>query len=95
MLPGRNTDPDHLGMLIERERVTVTAAVTTVWARFIEKVEAGTYDLSSLKRILIGGMSIAELARRAIRRARDRDPPRLGHDRDVADGHDVEAEHED
>ncbi len=60
VLPGRNTDPDTLGMLVERERVTVTAAVTTVWARFIETVEAGTYDVSSLERILIGGMSIAD-----------------------------------
>jgi acyl-CoA synthetase (AMP-forming)/AMP-acid ligase II len=60
VLPGKNTEPDHIGRLVERERATVSCAVTTVWARFIDVVEAGTYDVSSLKRILIGGMPIAE-----------------------------------
>jgi len=60
VLPGRDTEPDRVARLIERERVTVTCAVPTVWARFVDLVDAGSYDLSSLKRILVGGAAIAE-----------------------------------
>ena len=60
VLPGRDTDPDRLAALIERERVTVSCAVPTVWARFADLLDAGRYDLSSLHRILIGGASVSE-----------------------------------
>jgi fatty-acyl-CoA synthase len=60
VLPGRYTDPEQLAQVIEGERVTVTCGVPTVWARFIDLVEAGSYDLSSLRRILCGGAAIAE-----------------------------------
>jgi fatty-acyl-CoA synthase len=60
VLPGRNTDPQPLARLIEAERVTITCGVPTIWARFIDLVDSGSYDLSSLRRILVGGAAIAE-----------------------------------
>jgi fatty-acyl-CoA synthase len=54
VLAGRQTEPDELAALIEQEHVTVAAAVTTVWTRLAELMDAG-HDLSSLRRILCGG----------------------------------------
>ena len=89
VLTGRNTDPDHLARLIERERVTVTCAVPTVWARFLEVLE------SRHVRPLVAAPNPrrrrgdGRLRGRALRRARDRDPACLGHDGDVAERDDV------
>ena len=61
VLPGGNTDAEGIADLIDREAVTVTAAVTTVWIEM-----AGFYDerddieLESLDRVLIGGTSPPE-----------------------------------
>ncbi len=52
-LPGRATSPRDLLGLIERRRVTVAAAATTVWnlaAPFLEE-----FDLSSLRLVMSGG----------------------------------------
>jgi acyl-CoA synthetase (AMP-forming)/AMP-acid ligase II len=40
--------------------VTITCGVPTIWARLIELVDSGSYDLSSLRRILVGGAAISE-----------------------------------
>jgi fatty-acyl-CoA synthase len=60
VLPWRNTDPESIAGLIEAERATITCGVPTIWARFIDLVDSGSYDLSSLRRILVGGAAIAE-----------------------------------
>jgi fatty-acyl-CoA synthase len=60
VLPGRDTEPDHVAKLMEQERVTAACAVPTVWARFIDVLDSGRYDLSSFKRLLVGGSAISE-----------------------------------
>ena len=55
VLPGRSTDPAHLRHLIQTERVTVAAAVQTVWLGLVDLLEREGGELPSLKRILIGG----------------------------------------
>jgi acyl-CoA synthetase (AMP-forming)/AMP-acid ligase II len=55
VLPGRDTSPEHFAELVQSERVTVAAGVPTLWVRFLEELENGTRDLSSLTRVLSGG----------------------------------------
>lgn len=55
VLPGRSLDPKHLRALIEREGVTVAAAVHTVWLGLVDLIESQGGQLPSLQRILIGG----------------------------------------
>ena len=61
VLPGENTDAEGIARLIDREEVTVTAAVTTVWldmAQYYDENE--DVELESLDRVLIGGTSPPE-----------------------------------
>jgi fatty-acyl-CoA synthase len=60
VLPGRHTEPETIVQLMERERVTAACAVPTVWARLIDLFDSGRYDLSSFKRLLVGGAAISE-----------------------------------
>jgi fatty-acyl-CoA synthase len=60
VLPGRDTEPASLAKLMEAERVTAACAVPTVWARLIDLLESSEYDLSSFKRLLVGGSAIPE-----------------------------------
>jgi fatty-acyl-CoA synthase len=60
VLPGGDTDPAQLARLMEQERVTAACAVPTVWARLIDLFDSGKYDLSSFKRLLVGGSAIPE-----------------------------------
>jgi fatty-acyl-CoA synthase len=55
VLAGRDTSPDALARLIESERVTVAAAVPTVWIQMESVFANPQRDLSSLKRLLAGG----------------------------------------
>lgn len=55
VLPGAAPTPGDLLRLIERERVTLTAGVPTVWLGVLSALEAGKRDLSSLERIIVGG----------------------------------------
>jgi fatty-acyl-CoA synthase len=65
VLAGADTSPQALARLYERERVTVTAGVPTFWARFVDLLDQGGYDLSSLRRVLCGGAPMPDaLARR-------------------------------
>jgi fatty-acyl-CoA synthase len=61
VLPGENTGAEGIAELIDREEVTVAAAVTTVWldmAQYYDDNE--TVELNSLTRVLIGGTSPPE-----------------------------------
>jgi fatty-acyl-CoA synthase len=61
VLPGENTSAEGIASLIDRESVTVTAAVTTVWldmAQYYDENE--DVELESLDRVLIGGTSPPE-----------------------------------
>lgn len=61
VLPGENSDAEGIAELIDREEVTVAAAVTTVWldmAQYYDENE--DIKLESLDRVLIGGTSPPE-----------------------------------
>ena len=66
VLPGRRTDPAHLYDLIVDERVTVAAAVQTVWLGLVEHLERTGGTLPTLRRIIIGGSSCPDALLRRI-----------------------------
>ena len=79
VLPGRSTDPVHLYDLIVSERVTVAAAVQTVWLGLVEHLEKAGGELPSLRRIIIGGSHCPEsLLRRIEERLEVRVQPSWG-----------------
>ncbi len=55
VLPGRSADPAHLHALIANERVTVAAAVQTVWLGLVDYLERTGVALPTLQRVIIGG----------------------------------------
>ena len=55
VLPGRSTEPAHLYELIVSERITVAAAVQTVWLGLVEHLERTGAKVPTLARVLIGG----------------------------------------
>ena len=60
VLPGRSVDPAHLHDLIVSERVTLAAAVQTVWLALVDHLEQTGGELPTLRRIIIGGSSCPE-----------------------------------
>jgi fatty-acyl-CoA synthase len=69
VLPGRNTDGAHLARLIREEGVTVAAGVPTVWQGLLDHLDAEGGDMTSLKRVLVGGSTCPDTL---IRRMEDR-----------------------
>jgi fatty-acyl-CoA synthase len=55
VMPGHKLDGPSLHRLLEEERVTVTAAVPTVWLGLLTHLDATEAKLTSLKRVVIGG----------------------------------------
>ncbi len=55
VFPGPNPQPRDLARLIEGERVTFLGAVPTVWIALKELCEKEPFDLSSIRRVAIGG----------------------------------------
>lgn len=57
VFPGPFLDPDSLLELFEKERVTVTAGVPTIWLGILQRLDAdpGRYDLSALRQLIVGG----------------------------------------
>jgi fatty-acyl-CoA synthase len=68
--PGAQLDPASLLELCERERVTFSAGVPTVWLGVLERLDAcpGRYDLSALRAIVIGGAAAPESLVRGLER---------------------------
>lgn len=60
VLPGRFADGASLAGLIQNEGVTLAAGVPTVWLGVVDHIEAAGGDLSSLKRIIVGGAPMGE-----------------------------------
>jgi acyl-CoA synthetase (AMP-forming)/AMP-acid ligase II len=60
VLPGRSTEAAHLYDLIVNERVTVAAAVQTVWLGLVDHLDKTGGELPTLERIIIGGSSCPE-----------------------------------
>jgi len=55
VLPGRHADGASLARLIQSEHVSIAVGVPTVWLGLLEHIEATGGELSSLKRIVMGG----------------------------------------
>jgi fatty-acyl-CoA synthase len=58
VMPGANLDPVSICDLIEREGVTVTAAVPTVWLAARDYLKSTGKVLRTLKKIVIGGSAV-------------------------------------
>ncbi|RNA70483.1 fatty-acid--CoA ligase [Alteribacter keqinensis] len=55
VLPGPQFTPKLLADFIEKEKVTITAGVPTIWLGLLNELESGDYDTTSLRAVLCGG----------------------------------------
>lgn len=55
VLPGPQFTPQLLAELIEKEKVTITGGVPTIWLGLLQVIDKGDYDLSSLRAVICGG----------------------------------------
>ena len=69
VLPGRHADGAHLARLIWDEGVTIAAGVPAVWQGLLDHLDVHGGDMSSLKRVLVGGSTCPDTL---IRRMEDR-----------------------
>ncbi len=62
VLPGPHLDPASLVDLVERERVTITAGVPTIWMGVLQLLDEnpGAHDLTALRAMLVGGSAIPQ-----------------------------------
>ena len=62
VMPGGHLDPASLVDLFQRERVTVTAGVPTIWIGVLQFLDAhpGQYDLSSIRAMYVGGSAVPQ-----------------------------------
>ena len=58
VMPGANLKPDALATLIEEERITLAAAVPTIWMDLLRYADEHKPDLSSLDRVICGGSAV-------------------------------------
>ena len=55
VMPGAKLDGPSVYELLEKEHVTITAAVPTVWQMLLTHMETNNLKLSTLKKVMIGG----------------------------------------
>jgi fatty-acyl-CoA synthase len=62
VMPGPHLDAASLVDLFERERVTMTAGVPTIWLGMLQYLDANPtrHDLTPLRRMLVGGAPVPE-----------------------------------
>ncbi len=65
VLPGAGMDGASIYDLLDGERVTVTAAVPTLWLGLLEYLRAHDLELPWLNRVCIGGSALPEVVLRA------------------------------
>ena len=58
VMPGANLKPEALADLIQTERVTVSAAVPTIWMDLLRYADEHNPDLSSLRLVICGGSAV-------------------------------------
>ncbi|MEW6730120.1 MAG: long-chain fatty acid--CoA ligase [Acidobacteriota bacterium] len=58
VLPASFLQPHDLLLLIQQERVTVTAGVPTIWIGIMGLLEKEQFDLSSLRMMVVGGSAV-------------------------------------
>jgi fatty-acyl-CoA synthase len=62
VLPGPHLDPASLVDLFDRERVTITGGVPTIWMAVLQYLDAnaGTFNLSSMRTMFVGGSAVPQ-----------------------------------
>ncbi|WP_147803240.1 long-chain fatty acid--CoA ligase [Alkalicoccus halolimnae] len=55
VLPGPRFTPEVLAGMIEKEKVTVTAGVPTIWLALLKELEENSYQTDSLRAVICGG----------------------------------------
>jgi len=55
VMPGAKLDGPSVYELLEKEQVTITAAVPTVWQMLLTHMETNNLKLSTLRKVMIGG----------------------------------------
>ena len=67
VMPGPHLDAASLVDLFERERVTMSAGVPTIWLGILQYLDANPtkHDLTPLRRMLVGGAAVPEALIRA------------------------------
>ena len=62
VLPGQHLDPQSIVELFERERVTLTGGVPTIWLGVMQFLDAnpGKYDLSRIRAMFVGGSAVPQ-----------------------------------
>jgi fatty-acyl-CoA synthase len=60
VMPGPHLDPASLVDLFQRERVTVTGGVPTIWMGVLQYLDLnpGVFDLSSIRAMFVGGSAV-------------------------------------
>src|SRR2546428_646741 len=61
-MPGPHLDPPSLLDLFQREKVTITAGVPTIWFGVLQLLDAnpGQYDISTITRMFVGGSAVPQ-----------------------------------
>lgn len=65
VMPGAQMDGASIYELLDTEKVTITAAVPTVWLGLLQYLQANDLKLPHLKKVIIGGSAIPENILRA------------------------------
>ena len=65
VMPGQKMDGAAIHELLETEKVTFSAAVPTVWQMLLAHLRATNGQITTLKRVLIGGSAVPEAIIRA------------------------------
>ena len=62
VMPGPHLDPESLVDLFQRERVTLTGGVPTIWMGVLQFLDAnpGKYDLSAIRAMYVGGSAVPQ-----------------------------------
>ncbi|HEX4180728.1 MAG TPA: long-chain-fatty-acid--CoA ligase [Caulobacteraceae bacterium] len=67
VMPGQKMDGASIHELLETEGVTFSAAVPTVWQMLLQHLQATNGQVTTLKRVVIGGSAVPEALVRAFR----------------------------
>ena len=65
VMPGAQMDGASIYELLDTEKVTITAAVPTVWLGLLQYMEANSLKLPHLQKVIIGGSAVPERILRA------------------------------
>jgi fatty-acyl-CoA synthase len=70
VMPGPHLDPASLVDLFQRERVTITGGVPTIWMGVLQFLDAhpGEFDLSSIQAMYVGGSAVPQAMIEAFQR---------------------------